>query len=181
MRNKKVLFLTQAAAIAAIYVVLCEIFAPISFQNIQLRIAEALTILPFFTPAAIPGLFVGCLLGNILGGGIWLDVICGSLATLVGAAGTWAIGDMIRRKNLGLAMKFTLPIPPILANAIVVPFVLYYGYKITIPIWIQMLTVGAGEVMGCGVLGMLLLFGLEKVGWRRIDPAASQMSRKTAV
>ena len=140
MRDKKVLYLTQAAVIAALYVVLCEIFAPISFKNIQVRIAEGLTILPFFTPAAIPGLFVGCLIGNMLGGAIPLDVVCGSLATLIGALGTWWIGTMIRQKPAAGAMKFAL----------------------RIPIPIQMLTVGIGEVLGCGVIGMVLFYALEK-------------------
>ena len=80
-----VLFLVQSAMIAAIYVVLTIVFAPISFGQIQFRIAEALTILPAFTPAAIPGLFVGCLIGNILGGAILPDIIVGSMATLLGA------------------------------------------------------------------------------------------------
>ena len=78
-----VLFLVQSAMIAAIYVVLTIVFAPISFGQIQFRIAEALTILPAFTPAAIPGLFVGCLIGNILGGAILPDIIVGSKATLL--------------------------------------------------------------------------------------------------
>ena len=162
MRDKKVLFLTQAAVIAALYVVLCQVFAPISFKNIQVRIAEGLTILPFFTPAAIPGLFVGCVIGNILGGAIPLDVVCGSLATLAGALGTWWIGRLIRSRHMGNAVKFTLPLPPIIANTIVVPLVLYYGYGINIPIPVQMLTVGLGEVISCGVIGMVLFFALEK-------------------
>ena len=166
MRDKRVLFLTQAAVIAALYVVLCEVFAPISFRNIQVRIAEGLTILPFFTPAAIPGLFVGCLIGNMLGGAIPLDVVCGSLATLAGALGTWWIGKLVRRHPSSEALKFALPLPPIIANTIVVPLVLYYGYLITIPIPIQMLTVGLGEIIGCGVIGMILFFALEKNGGR---------------
>ncbi len=161
MKDKKVLFLTQAAVIAALYVVLCEVFAPISFKNVQVRIAECLTILPAFTPAAIPGLFVGCLLGNLLAGAIPLDVVCGSLATLAGALGTWWIGKLVRSSDRK-AMKFALPLPPIIANTIVVPLVLYYGYLITIPIPIQMLTVCFGEIIGCGVIGLILYFALEK-------------------
>lgn len=80
MKNKNVTFLTQAAMIAAIYVVLTYVFAPFSFGEVQIRISEALTILPLFTPAAIPGLFVGCLVGNILGGAILPDIIFGSIA-----------------------------------------------------------------------------------------------------
>lgn len=161
MRDKKVLLLTQSAVIAALYVVLCQLFAPISFRNIQVRIAEGLTILPFFTPAAVPGLFIGCIVGNLLGGAIPADIVFGSLATLAGAAGTRAIGAFLRAHPAAERMKLTLPLPPILANTIVVPFVLYYGYGINIPIPLQMLTVGLGEILGCGVIGMVLLAALE--------------------
>ena len=171
MKNKGVLFITQAAAIAAIYVVLCQIFQPISFRDVQVRIAEGLTILPYFTPAAIPGLFVGCLLGNLLGGAIPLDVVFGSAATLVAAFGTYAIGKWIRRNHPdGHKIKFLLPVPPILANAIVIPPILYYGYGILVPIPIQIATVGLGEILSCGVIGMIFLFALEKVGSRVFNP-----------
>ena len=171
MRDKRVLYLTEGAAIAAIYVVLCQIFAPISFRDVQVRIAEGLTILPFFTSAAIPGLFVGCVLGNLLGGAIPIDIIFGSLATLIGALGTWAIGRWIRRKHpASHRMKFLLPVPPILANALIIPFILYCGYGITVPIPIQIATVGAGEILSCGVIGMIILFALEKAGMRIFQP-----------
>ena len=153
MRNKNINFLTQAAMIAAIYVVLTCVFAPFSFGEVQVRIAEALTILPVFTPAAIPGLFVGCLVGNILGGAILPDIIFGSLATLIGAFFTYQLRD----KN-----KFLAPLPPIAANTIVVPFVLRYGYGVALPIPFMMLTVGFGEVLSCGVLGMVMYFALKK-------------------
>ena len=115
MKTNKVLFMTRAAMIAAIYVVLCVVFQPISYGAIQTRIAEALTILPFFTPAAIPGLFIGCLIANLLGGGILVDVICGSAATLIGAVGTY----MLRNKS-----RYLAPLPPIAANVLIVPWVL---------------------------------------------------------
>lgn len=89
MERKNVTFLTQSAMIAAIYVVLTVVFAPFSFGEVQVRVSEMLTILPIFTPAAIPGLFVGCLIGNILGGAVLPDIIFGSLATLIGAVCTW--------------------------------------------------------------------------------------------
>ena len=151
MKNKSLLFLTQAAMIAAIYVALTYVFAPISFSEVQVRIAEALTILPVFTPAAVPGLFVGCLLGNILGGAVLPDVICGSFATLIGAFFTW------RLRN---AHPFLAPVPPIIANTLIVPFVLRYAYSIELPIPFMMLTVGIGEVISCGVLGLLLYYAL---------------------
>lgn len=147
MKNKNLLYLTQAAMIAAIYVVLTYLFAAFSFGEVQIRIAEALTILPLFTPAAIPGLFVGCLIGNILGGAILPDIIFGSLATLIGAAGTY----LLRHKKPVFGT-----LPPIAANTIIVPFVLRYAYGTNLPIPFMMLTVGIGEVIGCGVLGILL-------------------------
>ena len=153
MKNKGVQFLAQAAMIAAVYVVLTIVFAPISFSEIQVRISEALTILPLFTPAAVPGLFVGCLLGNILGGAALPDIVFGSLATLIGALGT----RMLRKAKPVLGT-----IPPILSNAIIVPFVLRYAYGILMPIPLMMLTVGIGEVISCGILGMILYKVLDK-------------------
>ena len=117
MKNKGVVFTTQAAMIAAIYVVLTVVFAPFSFGSVQVRIAEALTILPAFTPAAIPGLFVGCLIGNILGGAMLPDIIFGTLATLIGAVFTY----ILRNQN-----KFLAPLPPIVANTVIIPYVLRF-------------------------------------------------------
>lgn len=148
MRNKKVLRITQAAMIAAIYVVLTVFISAFNLASgaIQVRISEALTILPVFTPAAIPGLFLGCLISNLVTGCMPLDVVFGSLATLIGACGTYAL-----RKH-----KWLAPLPPIVANTIIVPFVLRYVYLAegTIPFF--MLTVGIGEVIACYLLGSIL-------------------------
>ena len=154
MRNKKVLFITQAAMIAAIYVVLTIFISAFNLASgaIQVRISEALTILPFFTPAAIPGLFIGCLLSNFMTGCAPYDVLFGSLATLIGAFGTYAL-----RKH-----KFLAPIPPIVSNTIIVPFILAFVYQVEDAIPFLMLTVGIGEVISCGILGMLLLLALQK-------------------
>ncbi len=153
MKNRKNAFMTQAAMIAAIYVVLTYLFAPFSFGQIQVRIAESLTILPLFTPAAIPGLFIGCLIGNILGGAILPDIIFGSLATLIGAVCT----HLLRNQN-----KFLGPVPPIVSNTIIVPLILHYAYGLNIPIPFLMLTIGIGEVISCGVLGMIIYFALRR-------------------
>lgn len=153
MNNKKTLFMSQAAMIAAIYVVLTYLFAPFGFGEFQVRVSEALTILPAFTPAAIPGLFIGCLVGNILGGGIPLDIAAGSIATLLGAIGTYAL----RNRN-----RFLMPLPPIISNILIIPFVLKYGYGTNLPIPVMMGTVGIGEVIGCGVLGLILYAALSK-------------------
>ena len=151
--SNKVLYLAQAAMIAAIYVVLTVVGASLAFGEVQIRFAEALTILPVFTPAAIPGLFVGCLIGNTLGGAILPDIIFGSLATLIGAIFTWSL----RNKS-----KFLAPVPPVVANIIVVPFVLKYAYMVPLPIPFMMLTVGIGEVISAGVLGLILYAALNK-------------------
>jgi len=154
MKQKKAYFITQAAVIAALYVVLTLFINAFNLANgaIQVRISEALTILPYFTPAAIPGLFVGCLLSNFLTGAAIWDIVFGSLATLLGAIGTYLL-----RK-----WKWCAPIPPILANTIIIPFVLTYAYGLPGGIPFFMLTIGAGEVLSCGILGMILLFALQK-------------------
>ena len=150
-KTLSVQFVAQAAVIAAIYVVLTLLFAPFSYGEVQVRLSEALTILPVFTPAAVPGLFVGCLLSNILGGCIVPDIIFGSLATLTGAVFTYLLRNQSR---------FLAPLPPILANALIVPFVLRFGYQVPLPIPFMMLTVGIGEVISCRVLGMILYAAL---------------------
>lgn len=157
MKEQKTLFLTQAAMIAAIYVILTIVFQPFGFGEVQVRIAEALTILPVFTPAAIPGLFVGCFIGNVVGGAILPDIVFGSLATLIGACFTYMLRDQ---------SKYLAPLPPILANTIVVPFVLRYAYGIALPIPFMMLTVGVGEILSCGVLGMVVYTALQKYQYR---------------
>ena len=153
MKNKGTQFLTEAAAIGAIYVVLTLLLAPLSFGEVQIRFSEALTILPFFTPAAIPGLFIGCFIANLLGGAIPVDIIFGSIATLIGAVFTYKL----RNSN-----RFLAPIPPIAANAIIVPFVLRFGYGVNLPIPLMMLTVGIGEVVSCAIVGLILQTALLK-------------------
>ena len=150
--HKKVLFITQAALIAAIYVVLTMIAAGFDLASgmIQVRFSEALTVLPYFTPAAIPGLAIGCLISNIATGCLLPDVIFGTLATLIGAIGSW----FLRRS------KILVTLPPVISNAIIIPFVLTYAYKIPGGIPLQMLTVGAGEVLSCIVIGSILLRAL---------------------
>lgn len=148
MNEKKplALELAQGGIIAALYVALTLLFAPISFGEMQLRVAEAMTILPLFTSAAVPGLFIGCLLGNLLGGAVILDVVFGSLATLIGAY----LGRKLRNN------RWLVPIPAILANTLIIPFVLKYGYGLDLPILLEMVYVFIGEVGGCYVLGELL-------------------------
>lgn len=159
MKQKKNAFITQAAMIAAIYVVLTYFISAFNLASgaIQIRISEALTVLPYFTPAAVPGLFIGCLLSNILTGCMLPDIIFGSLATLLGAIGSRAL-----RKH-----KFLTTLPPVISNMIIIPFVLRYAYglqfvyegmDLTIPFY--MLTIGIGEIISCCILGSILMKAL---------------------
>lgn len=151
--RKNQLYLVHGAMIAAIYVALTVSLMPISYGPIQFRVSEALCVLPYFTPAAVPGLFVGCLVSNLAGGLALMDVICGSLATLIGAVGSWYL-----RKH-----KWCVCIPPIAANTIIVPWVLRYAYGAEDMIPFMMLTVGIGEILAIGVLGNMLLSALSGV------------------
>ena len=153
MKNKKLVFICQAAVIAALYVVLTYVFSAFASGVIQVRVSEALTILPAFTPAAIPGLVIGCLLSQTLTGCVLLDIIFGSVATLIGALGSYAL-----RRHTWL-----VPIPPIVSNMIIVPFVLRYAYGATDAFPFMIATVGAGEIISCYLLGMILYGALKKV------------------
>ncbi len=148
-RTKRIRFLSHAAIIAALYVALTLLSAACGLASgvIQVRLSEALAVLPAFTPAAIPGVFIGCLLSNLLTGCLPWDVVFGSLATLIGAVGTY----LLRRKS-----KWLAPLPPILANALIVPAVLQRVYGVPDSYPFLMLTVGIGEIAAAGILGMLV-------------------------
>ena len=151
-KNKGVRFMTQAAVIAALYAALTLIFAPISFGQIQARVAEMLCILPFFTPAAVPGLFIGCLIGNTLGPnlGIW-DIIAGSLATLLSAF----LASKIKSKWL-------VPLPAVLINAVVVGVLL--NQVLNLPLLPSMGFVAVGQIAACYILGLPLLLVIDRCG-----------------
>lgn len=153
-KHDTILKITQGAMIAALYVVLTWVANVLGLANgaIQVRFSEVLCILPVFTPAAIPGLFVGCLLANILNGCVIWDIIFGSLATLIGAFGTYFL-----RKT-----KFVFTLPPVIANAVIVPFVLRYAYGVGDAHWYLVATVAAGEIISVCILGMILKVGLWK-------------------
>ena len=169
MNHSKILYLVHAAMIAALYVVLTMLANALGIAsgNIQVRFSEALTVLPFFTPAAIPGLYIGCLLGNIVIGSALPDIIFGPIPTLIGAIGTWYLGRAYRKQNAaaplpssvptklkkGQLYQWLSPIPPILANAASI-----------VPVWFSVITVSIGEIISCGVFGLILLFALEKHG-----------------
>ena len=161
---KKPLFstlsLVRGGLIAAIYVVLTLIFQPISFGAIQFRVAEALTLLPILTVDAVPGLFIGCLLANLMGGGVWFDVVLGSVATLLAALCT--------RKTRGKPLLAA--IFPTVFNGLIVGPVVYFAY-VRAPgdpvsvgtLLFNMATVALGELVVCYVLGLPMLYGLKKL------------------
>ena len=141
-------FIARAALIAAMYAALTIALRPISYGLIQFRIAEALTVLSFYTPAAIPGLFIGCLIANIIGPFGILDMILGSLATLIAAYMTYKIRN-----------RYLAPLPPVIINALIVgPLVAYY---VGVPYYMGMLYVGLGQLAVCYALGLPLLFALK--------------------
>ena len=154
-RKTKTAFLTKSAMIAALYVLLTEISALLGISSgvIQFRLSEMFAVLPIFTPAAIPGVFIGCMISNIITGGVFWDVIFGSLASLLGAWGAWAL----RKKSV-----YLVPVPTIFANMIIVPFVLRYAYGAEGSIPFFMLTVGLGEFVCAGILGVFLAKTLKK-------------------
>lgn len=162
MKNKKVSFIVTSAVVATLYVVLTYLAAAFGLASnvIQVRFSEALTILPIFTPAAIPGLFVGCIVANALTGAVIFDVIFGSIATLIGAIGAWLMGKYAMKKFKHA--YFFAPLPTIVANSIIVPLVLRYAYGLEDAMWYMVLTVGAGEVISAGILGVLLYLAFRK-------------------
>ena len=156
--HRTALYVTQGAVVAALYVALTELSTLMGLSSgvIQFRISEALCVLPAFTPTAIPGLFIGCLISTLLAGGIPLDIIFGAVATLIGAAGAY----LLRR------CRWLVPLPTVLANILIVPPILKYAYGVpyafgthsALPFF--MLTVGAGEVVCAYILGIALYAAL---------------------
>lgn len=150
--KKKTLYLCQAAIIAALYVAL-TLVSPNPVGVFQVRFSECLTVLPVFMPAAVPGLFIGCVLANLISGAVIWDIVFGSLATLIAAYLTMRFG----KKHILLAILF-----PIVANVLVVPPVLVYFYAVKEAWWIVSLSVFAGEVVSCGGLGYILYRVIKK-------------------
>lgn len=165
--RRHIRFLTHGAIIGAVYAVLTLATWSFSSMQIQLRVAEALTVLPLFTPAAIPGLFIGCLVANLMSGNV-IDALFGSLTTLLAALLTYFIGQKIKGKaKLPLAV-----LPPILLNAVAVPLILYFGYGFKdflgfdtmLPVlFLNALSVLIGQFLSCGLLGAPLYFSLSTI------------------
>lgn len=151
MKKNYTRYITQAALIAAVYTALTLILAPISYGAVQVRISEALTILPAIFPSAVPGLFIGCILANTLGpsAGI-LDIVFGSLATLLAAS----LSYLLRKQT------WLVPLPPVVVNAVVIGIVI--SRVNNLPLVLTMLEVGVGQIAACYILGMPLLLWFKK-------------------
>ncbi|MBQ8302375.1 MAG: QueT transporter family protein [Clostridia bacterium] len=156
--RKLTLYTTRGALIAALYVIMTLVSSLVGLASgvIQFRISEALCILPIFFPEAVPGLFVGCLLSNLLAGGVVWDVIFGSIATLIGAYGAYLLRGLPQDKI------WVATLPTILSNMIIVPFVLIFAYGAPDSYFFLAITVGIGEIVCAGVLGSGLYYLLKK-------------------
>jgi uncharacterized membrane protein len=153
-RKKQIRLLCHAAIIASLYIVFTYLTAMLGLASgaIQLRLSEALCILVAFTPAAVPGLTLGCLISNLITGCLPTDVLFGALATLLGA-----IGGRLLRKN-----PYLVPLPTVLANTLIVPFVLVFAYRVEQGLPFLFLSVGIGELLSAYLLGILLYSPIKK-------------------
>lgn len=157
MKNASIRFLVRSAMIAAVYVALTLVSAMLGMSSgaIQVRLSEALCVLPVFTSAAIPGVTIGCFIANLLTGGTIWDLTIGVLATLIGAV----IAGLLKR------WKYLASIPTILSNAFLIPWVLILAGFIpdsAASYWFTALTVGIGEAIACGGIGTVLIRYLDK-------------------
>lgn len=156
MQNKKIRFITKTALIAALYAALTLLLMPISFGVIQFRVSEALTVLPMFTLSAVPGLAIGCLLANCIGGFGLVDIVFGTLATLLAAVSS----RCLRR------YKWLVPLPPVIFNAFIVGAYLYLLAPSETTLFFSIVSIGFSELVVTYVLGIPLILLLEKQGKR---------------
>jgi len=168
MKQSKVYKMALAAMIAAMYAAVSLALAPISFGTVQMRIAEALTLLPVFDPVMIVGVSLGCFITNMVGFFTgadilgWLDIPFGTMATVMAAVLSYWLRN-IRFKGLPVLSA----IPPVLFNAVIVggelTFLIAGGFQWEV-FAIQAVSVGAGEFISCFALGLPLVWFLEKTG-----------------
>ena len=158
MKKNPTLYLTRGAMIAALYVTLTYLASLFGLDKgaIQFRISEMLCILPAFFPEAVLGLTIGCILANLMTGCLALDIVFGSLATLIGALGARFLRKIPKK------FAWLIPLPTILSNAIIVPFVIKYVYMTEGLYFFFFFTVGLGELICAGILGTFLYFSLKK-------------------
>ena len=141
-------FIARTAAIAGVYAALTIVLQPISYGPLQVRVAEALTVLPYVAAPAVPGLFLGCLLANLLGGFGWQDVVFGSLATLLAALITRWMGSRLWSPALA-------PLPAVVLNALIVPAYLHLIFNL--PYALTAAQILIGQTVACYGVGYPLL------------------------
>ena len=158
-RRSSALYLTRGAMIAALYVAITWLCSVVGLSSgvIQFRISEAMCILPVFFPEAVPALFIGCMLSNLIAGGVVWDVIFGALATLIGAIGARLLRKLPRR------LMWVATLPTLIANLVIVPPVLIFAYGVTDAYWFIALTVGIGELACACVGGSALYYLLKRI------------------
>ena len=154
-RSVNIRFLTRSAIIAALYISVSLLVAPIASGLFQCRISEALTVLPYYSASAIPGLTIGCLLFNFISGAPAPDILFGSLATLLAAVATWGI----RRLRLP---KWLAPMPSVILNGLIVGAILTYVYKIGVTYAVAALYVALGQLVACYALGYPLMLLVDR-------------------
>lgn len=159
MKNKGfTLYLTRAGMIAAIYVILTMLsaFMGLSSGVIQLRLSEAMCLLPLIFPEAVVGLTLGCAIANLITGCVFWDIVFGAVATLIGALSAYLLRNFVKGR------EYLATLPTILSNAIIIPFVLMWAYGVEDGYFFLMLTVGIGEILSAGVIGTLLYKNIKK-------------------
>ena len=166
--------ITEGAIIAVLYVVLSLLTYQFSYLEIQCRVAEALCMTIYFTPAGVWGVCIGCLITNIFGGS-WIDMVFGTLATVIAAILTRFVVKAVKKKcpnKLDIKHALLIPIPTVLVNALIIPLVLYYGYGISemgsqtakyAVLGLMAFSVGMGEIISCYVFGPLVVKAMELV------------------
>ncbi len=155
--SKKGILVARAGLVAALYTVLAYISSPLTFSGFQFRLSEALTVLPVFFPEAIAGLFVGCIVSNLVTGAVFFDILFGSVATLLGALGAYWL------RKLPSPLLWLTAVPAIISNSLIIPPILVMFYGSTDAYWFLTLTVFVGEAVTAGGVGTILLYQLKSV------------------
>ena len=150
--------LTRGAIIAALYAAITLLLAPISYGEVQVRLSEALTLLPILLPEAVPALAIGCLLANILGGATIFDIVFGTLATLLAALCT----RLLRKNQLAASAM------PVLFNGVIVGAVVHYCYAPVVPLVLCMVFVAVGEAISCMLVGPIVLRAVGRIPSRML-------------
>ena len=164
--SERLIQICYGGMIAALYVVLTLVSAAFGLSSgvIQVRISEALCVLCVFMPSAVWGLTVGCLIANTVTEAVPIDIFFGAVATLIGAAGAYLLPKIPRLRRIGVWLA---PLPTVLANAAILPFVLRYAYNIGDSMYFMAVTVAIGEFVSAAVMGTFLRIALERTLFRR--------------